>query len=163
MGSSRSFGNTRRVVDEFLSINSNADLIDLNHYVFSYYDYEFRNASDDFDNLLKSILEYDIMVFATPIYWYTMSAQLKTFFDRISDFLTDENKDIGRRFRGKNMAVISCGRDDELFEGFIMPFKETANYLGMVYRDHLHVWIENDLSISVNTHNKIKEFVRSIN
>lgn len=162
LASSHSFGNTRKIVDEFLLINSEADLIDLNDYSFSYFDYEFKNASDDFHSLIAVVLEFDTVIFATPIYWYTMSAQLKTFFDRLSDFLYDGKKKIGRRFRGMNMATISCGRDDELFDGFAMPFKETAKYLGMNYIGHLHTWLENDLYVSDNMKNELKEFLKII-
>lgn len=163
MGSSHSFGNTRRIVNEFLLNAPNAALIDLNDYSFSYYDYDFKNASDDLRGLIENILEYETVIFATPIYWYTMSAQLKTFLDRLSDILTDENKAIGRRLRGKKMAVISCGKDDELFDGFTMPFKQTANYLGMVYLGHSHGWVESDLSISERIRTELKEFAEAIN
>lgn len=142
LGSSRSFGNTRKIVDEMLQIDSDINLIDLNDYKFSYFDYEFQNASDDFYPLVKQILNYESIVFATPIYWYTMSAQLKTFFDRLSDFLYEDKKILGRQFRGKNMGVLSCGSDQTLFDGFTMPFEQTANYLEMNYKGHLHTWID---------------------
>lgn len=134
----------------------------MNNYLFSYYDYEFKNDSDDFHGLIIQILEYETIVFATPIYWYTMSAQLKTFFDRLSDILMDDKKEIRRRFIGKQMAVISCGCDDELFDGFAMPFKQTANYLGMAYLGHVHAWIEADLAVSENVKNDLKKFAKSI-
>lgn len=92
MGSSRSNGNTKSVVDYLMSLNYNIQLIDLNQYKISYYDYDLKNAEDDFMNLIPKVLEFDTIVFATPIYWYTMSAQMKTFFDRISDLLKGENK-----------------------------------------------------------------------
>ncbi|MEO8774387.1 MAG: hypothetical protein ABI371_08700 [Gelidibacter sp.] len=92
-----------------------------------------------------------------------MKAQLKTFFDRLSDFLTDEKRDIGRRFRDKQMAVISCGTDDQLFDGFTMPFKETANYLEMIFLGHCHGWVENELSISDKIKTELKEFEKIMN
>lgn len=62
---------------------------------------------------------------------------MKFFFDRISDLLRNEEIVIGRKFRGKNMAVISCNGED-LVGGFYMPFKESANYLGMNYLGNVH-------------------------
>ena len=38
---------------------------------------------DDMQQLYESIREADVLVFATPIYWWGMSAQLKTFLDRM--------------------------------------------------------------------------------
>lgn len=66
----------------------------------------------------------------------------KSFFDRISDLLKTE-KDIGRKLRGKSMAMISCSNANDLKEGFSMPFIETANYLGMSYLGDIHAWVEN--------------------
>ena len=40
--------------------------------------------NDNFERLLKDkFLKADAVVFATPLYWYGISGQLKTFFDRI--------------------------------------------------------------------------------
>lgn len=87
-----------------------------------------------------------------------MSAQMKTFFDRISDMLQGENKILGRRLKGKNMLVISCGSDSEIFNGFDMPFRESANYLDMHYKGHVHTWLENDGNIS----NKVKSNLKTL-
>lgn len=158
MGSSRSHGNTKAIVDCYMHVHLNADLFDLNNYQIGYYDYEFKNNADDFMKLYKELLAYDTIVFATPIYWYTMSAQMKTFFDRISDMLHGENKALGRLLRGKSMAVISCGSDAQIFDGFEMPFRQSANYLGMQYRGHIHTWLEVDGRISTHVENIIKTF-----
>ncbi len=84
------------------------DLVDLNDYDFSYFDYEHKNRGDDFLPLMSRLIEaYDVFVFATPVYWYAMSGIVKVFFDRITNLLTIE-KDLGRRLRGKKMAGISC-------------------------------------------------------
>lgn len=162
LGSSRSFGNTRQVIDAFGSIEKDIDIIDLNNYDIGYFDYEFKNANDDFFPLMEKVLAYDTIVFATPIYWYTMSAQLKTFFDRISDLLKGENKPVGRKFRGKAMAVISCGSDDTIFDGFIMPFKESADYLGMHYKGHAHTWVAENSVIPKEVKDRLQSLANTI-
>ena len=54
------------------------------------------------------MVQYEQIIFATPIYWYAMSAQLKTFFDRMTDLLTI-HKPLGRQLRkGKKMFLIAC-------------------------------------------------------
>ena len=161
LGSSRSQGHTRKIVDYYRSI-SESDLVDLNCFSIGFYDYNFGNQSDDFMKLVPEILKYETLIFATPIYWYTMSAQMKTFFDRLSDLLVGKNKPLGRQLRGKRMGLISCGSDDELFEGFQMPFEQSANYLGMSYRGHVHTWIEADGSISSPTKKRLEEFAQLI-
>ena len=137
LGSSRKDGDTKKVVDELVKI-SGWDLIDLNDYNFSYYDYEHKNLDDDYLSLMRQVIKkYDVLIFATPVYWYSMSGIMKVFFDRITDLL-DEEKDLGRKLRGKSMAALSCSSGDNLGENFWLPFSETAKYLGMDYLGNTH-------------------------
>jgi multimeric flavodoxin WrbA len=143
MGSARSNGNTRKIVDAVIA-QSNADFIDLNEYNFTAYDYEHRNREDDFIEIAKKMIGYEQIIFATPVYWYSMSAQLKTFFDRMSDLIRIR-KSLGRQLRGgKTMYSIACSSNEVEYEGFTMPFKKTAQYLGMSYGGHLHSWIDEE-------------------
>jgi multimeric flavodoxin WrbA len=132
MGSSRSYGNTTRIVDEIAN-QFNIDVVNLNDYKFSYYDYESKNREDDFLPLIKNIIEkYDTLIFATPIYWYNMSGIMKVFFDRFSDLIRIE-KETGRKLRGKKFAVISNSHDSEIDYDFYIPFRKSAEYLGMEF------------------------------
>lgn len=137
LGSSRKNGETKKVVAELMRI-SNWDLIDLADYNISHFDYEYKNRNDDYIDLIKKIIDdYDVLIFATPVYWYSMSGIMKVFFDRFTDLLTIE-KELGRKLRGKKMAVISCSNGDNLEDHFWLPFKKTAEYLGMNYIADLH-------------------------
>lgn len=159
LGSSRSTGNTHSIVSE-LQQHTNFEVIDLKKYTINHFEYDLKN-DDDFNALFKELTAaYETFVFATPIYWYTMSGVMKVFFDRISDYLFDE-KDIGRRLRGTKMAVVSCGSDEELKQGFDMPFVESAHYLGMEYLGHIHTWIENK-KITQNVQQRIAEFANRL-
>jgi multimeric flavodoxin WrbA len=159
--SSRNNGNTSKVVSFFKS-QCGFDVVDLVDKNIGHFDYEFKNSDDDFNALFKHMVtNYEIIVFATPIYWYTMSGLLKVFLDRISDFLKVE-KEFGRLLRGKQMAVISCSDYDKTFDGFTMPFVESANYLGMEYLGHIHTWISNDKVTDV-AEQRIKEFIKTNN
>ncbi|WP_303315810.1 NAD(P)H-dependent oxidoreductase [Flavivirga abyssicola] len=159
--SSRSHGDTNKIVN-YIATNNGMDVIDLRTKNIGHYDYEYKNEGDDFLSLITHIIEtYDIIIFATPVYWYSMSGILKVFFDRISDLLR-VHKDTGRKLRGKNMAMISSSNSDDLKEGFSMPFVESANYLGMNYLGDIHVYIEND-SINNEVKLRIDAFVETIN
>lgn len=143
VGSSRSGGNTGKIAS-YLADISGFDLIDLKEKNIGAYDYEYQNKEDDFLPLIKEIIDtYETLVFATPVYWYAMSGIMKNFFDRFSDCVRVE-KEIGRKFRGKSMAMISCGSGSEPIEGFDMPFIRSAEYLGMNYLGDTHTWIEED-------------------
>lgn len=137
IGSSRKTGNTTRIVDEIIK-QFNIDVINLSDYDFTYYDYESKNRNDDFFQLIKGIIEkYDTLIFATPVYWYSMSGIMKVFFDRFSDLIRIE-KETGRKLRGKNMAVISNSHDSDIDANFYSPFKKSAEYLGMNYLGDKH-------------------------
>ena len=137
LGSSRKNGNTTKIVDE-ISKEHGIEVINLSDFNISYYDYESKNREDDFFPLIKGIIEnYDTLIFATPIYWYNMSGIMKVFFDRFSDLIRIE-KETGRKLRGKKVGVISNSHDNEIEESFYIPFKKSADYLGMEYLGHAH-------------------------
>jgi multimeric flavodoxin WrbA len=102
-GSSRSNGNTRKAIDTILG-SSEIKVVDLNTMTIKPFDYEYKNQSDDFIPLVQMFLSYEQLVFASPVYWYTMSSIMKVFMDRFSDLL-DLRRDLGRRLRGKKMFV----------------------------------------------------------
>ncbi|TGV03016.1 flavodoxin family protein [Flavivirga rizhaonensis] len=159
--SSRSHGDTNKIVN-YIAKNNDMDVIDLRTKNIGHYDYEYKNKGDDFLGLITHIIEtYDTIIFATPVYWYSMSGILKVFFDRISDLIR-VHKDTGRKLRGKNMTMISSSNSDDLKEGFSMPFVESANYLGMNYLGDIHVYIENDF-INNEVKLKIDTFIETIN
>jgi multimeric flavodoxin WrbA len=156
IGSSRNDGDTKKLVDELAKL-SDFDRIDLNDYNFSYYDYEHKNANDDYIPLMRKLIDnYDTFLFATPVYWYAMSGIMKVFFDRITDLLDDE-KELGRQLRKKKMAVITCSLGNNLGDNFWLPFEETSNYLRMEYVGNLHTITEQIDEL------KLKQFIETIN
>jgi len=160
LGSSNSSGDTQKLV-AFIADKTKYPLVDLKTKHILPFDYEFQNQHDDFIPLMRDIVnEYDLIIFATPVYWYMMSGIMKTFFDRISDCLKIE-KATGRKLRGMEMAVVSCGYDQVLKDGFYMPFIETANYLGMKYSGSVHGWIE-DGKMPTEIEQRLMEFIENI-
>ena len=146
LGTSKADGNTLYLVNQFVELTQ-AEVFDLADYKISYYDYFHENRNDDFIPLIRMLKNYDHIVFASPVYWYSMSAQLKVFFDRLSDLLTIE-KSLGRKLQGKEISVLSTGYEQELPDCFIEPFELTAEYMQFVFRGfgYLPVNKENNLS-----------------
>jgi len=137
VGSSRNKGNTSSIASSVAS-KYGYDIVLLNDYEFSYYDYESKNRDDDFLPLIKNIIEkYDTLIFATPVYWYSMSGVMKVFFDRFSDLVRIE-KETGRKLKGKKMGVLSNSGETILDYDFYIPFKKSAEYLGMKYIGETH-------------------------
>lgn len=160
LGSSNSNGETFKAA-KYISDLTSYPIIDLKTKQILPFDYEFNNRNDDFLPLIRDIVEnYDLIILATPVYWYTMSGTMKIFFDRISDCLKTE-KETGRKLRGKDLAVLSSGSDRELKKGFLMPFIESANYLGMNYAGNIHSWLE-DGQIPDEVIQEIDGFIKRI-
>lgn len=140
-GSSNSYGNTHKMINYF-NATQEFDSIDLKTKSIGPFDYNFENTHDDFLPLAEEIItHYNTIIFATPVYWYSMSGILKNFFDRFSDLL-HYKKELGRQLRGKNMAMLSNSGENDRKNGFSMPFVESANYLGMNYLGDTHTWFD---------------------
>lgn len=149
-------GDTWKVSTQ-LSKQLDADLIDLADYEIGCFNYDQVYADNDqFIDLISSkLLHYDTIIFASPVYWYLMSAQMKIFVDRLTDLLMS-HKDLGRQLRGKSMGVLSCTNDATYYPTFFQPFRLSADYLGMNYTkewyahlresDNEVVILENELS-----------------
>lgn len=129
LASSRINGNTHQLAQLYMQ-HRTCDLFNLTDYVILPFDYQHKNQHDDFLTLIKVLLTYDHLIFATPVYWYAMSAQLKTFVDRLSDLVTIE-KSLGRALKGKYCSVLATGSNIEVPACFISPFKLSAHYLAM--------------------------------
>jgi multimeric flavodoxin WrbA len=158
LGSSNSNGETFKI-SEYVSRQTGFPIVDLKTKKILPFDYDFNNRNDDFFSLFENIVSgYDVLIFATPVYWYSMSGTMKIFFDRISDCLKIY-KDMGRKLRGKKMAVISSGSDKELKPGFHMPFIETAKYLGMIYIADVHCCENNSQE---ENRNNLNEFIENL-
>lgn len=141
LGSARPDGETRRAVE--IALPQNADLIVLAQHHLGGYDYAHTNEGDDFLTVVNAMLAREHIVFATPVYWYAMSAPLKIFFDRLTDLL-ETAKQSGRTLKGKKVWVIASGTEDGLPEGFEVPFRRTAAYFGMDYRSCAYLYTGED-------------------
>lgn len=141
LASARSDGNTRKVVAHIREQIA-ADLFDFNAYQIGYYDYQYQQ-NDDFLSLMEQLVQYPVLILATPVYWYTMSAQMKTFFDRLTDIM-EIRKDLHEAWKGKTILAVSCGPDDDVPPYFFQPFAETTAYLGLQFGGSVHTWLENE-------------------
>jgi len=137
LGSARPDGETRKAVDIAFPPGT-ASLVILPNYSIGGYDYGHANAGDDFAKLTETMAAAQTIVFATPVYWYAMSAPLKIFFDRLDD-LTENLKAQGKALAGKSVWVIATGTETALPEGFEVPFARTAEYFAMVYRGAVYL------------------------
>lgn len=136
--SSRRHGNTGQLMDRVAS-ELQIEVVDLTEKNISAFDYEHRNRQDDFESLIDHVLEFEQIIFASPVYWYSVCSPMKVFLDRTSDLL--DVPDLlakGRRLRGKSVYVLCTSIEDAPDSPFLKAWRETCNYLGMNYRGLLH-------------------------
>ncbi len=138
MGSARDESNTSRAVKELCPF-SEYELIDLRKFKINPYRYHQPNGQeDDFEMIALKMKDADQIIFATPVYWYSMSAIMKNFFDRFSDLLR-AHKSIGKSLKGKKVYLIATGADVKLPSHFEDPFRLTAAYFDMTYEKSFYL------------------------
>ena len=78
---------------------------------------------DDFNTIAPAILEADAVVFTTPVYWYSIPAQIKCVIDRIFSFVVG-----GKDISGKECALIACCEEDDMsvMDGIRIPIERSA-------------------------------------
>ena len=161
IGTSRADGNTRRVLNH---VNSQfkAPIFDLATLNISCFDYEARNLDDDFIPTIESLSAFSTIGFVSPMYWYTVSAQLKTFIDRLSDLL-GPRKDLGRKLRGKNTFLLATGNTEpQITPGMEEVVKRTSDYMGMNYRGAYYAHVKVDLVFESEVLQAATEFTRRV-
>lgn len=89
---------------------------------------------DDLSPLLEEMAECDAIVLGSPIYWFRVSAQLKTLIDRLYCFMgVEENSETGETspyfvFPSGKKFVIVTSQGDELPE----MYQQTLDWLNLV-------------------------------
>lgn len=82
---------------------------------------------DDVEFIRKKILDGDMPVFATPLYYYGMSAQLKTLIDRFCAF----NSSMQRKHMKSALLTVAWNSDSWTFEALEAHYKTLVRYLNL--------------------------------
>ena len=83
--------------------------------------------ADDFNTIAPAVLDADVVVFSTPVYWYSIPAQLKCVLDKIYSFCVS-----GKDIAGKGCAVIACCEENDMtvLDGVRVPIERSAALMG---------------------------------
>lgn len=82
---------------------------------------------DDVEEIRKKIMGADMLVFATPLYYYGMSAQLKTLIDRFCAF----NSSMQRKHMKSVLLTVAWNSDSWTFEALEAHYKTLVRYLNL--------------------------------
>ncbi|WP_339148869.1 MULTISPECIES: flavodoxin family protein [unclassified Sutcliffiella] len=100
----------------------------------------FQNRTDDYNAIMERILDHDTLIFATPIYWYSMSGTMKNFIDRWSHSMRDAKfPDFKKRMSTKGAYVIAVGGDFPAIKGLpmIQQFKYIFEFMGVEFKGYI--------------------------
>lgn len=85
------------------------------------------SQKDEVEGIRAKILDADMMVFVTPLYYYGMSAQLKTLVDRFCAF----NSSINRKNMRSALLSAAWNSDSWTFEALEAHYKTLVRYLNL--------------------------------
>lgn len=89
---------------------------------------------DDMAEILDKMVKADVIVLATPVYFYTMDGQMKTLIDRTVPRYTElTNKDFYFIMTAADTAKASLTRTLESFRGFTEDCLTSAREAGIIY------------------------------
>ena len=114
------------------------NIIELTQYKLEFFRYD-QKYHDDFDQLFQILMTYDHIIIASPIYWYTVCAQMKVFIDRLSDLLFG-SKDRLNLSRTKSFSFI--GTYATSFNDALKQIRDTFCYLQVGFTEAKAVKIE---------------------
>jgi multimeric flavodoxin WrbA len=90
---------------------------------------------DEAQPVLEKMARADVIVMATPLYFYGPSAQLKLIMDRMFSLYKWDNKadTMETPLKGKTFALIASAFEDVGLDNLEKPFAITADYSGMKF------------------------------
>lgn len=95
--------------------------------------------NDEARPVLKRMADVDVIAMATPLYFFSASAQLKLIFDRMFSLYKWDNESgtMKTPLKGKLFVLIGSAFEDVGLDALEAPFKITADYTGMPFRSLL--------------------------
>ena len=136
VGSPRKGGNCDVLVKEFLdAVDADTEYIFLN-------EKELKGCNacmgcvegdcvidDDGNEIIKALLDADVLVFSSPIYYGQMSAQAKAFVDRFYQISRNPNKSLEGK---KVVTIFTQAQPEDVFGSYIESFKMMPfGFMGM--------------------------------
>lgn len=90
--------------------------------------------NDDMADILQKMIDADVIVMATPVYFYSMDGQMKTFIDRcVPRYQEISNKDFYFIIAAADNDKKMMERTLEGFRGFTQDCLENATEKGIIY------------------------------
>jgi len=87
---------------------------------------------DDMQQIYLSMVEADIIIFGTPVYWYGPTGKMKLLIDRMRPFIAS------RKMEGKKAVLVAPSEEGpEACRALLEMFRMSFDYLGMEFVDSI--------------------------
>jgi multimeric flavodoxin WrbA len=90
---------------------------------------------DEVSDCVACLPSADVIVMVSPLYFYSVSSQLKMVIDRMFSLYKWDNaaNTMQTPLKGKTLVFLGSGYEDAGFDAFEKPLELTAAYTGMAY------------------------------
>lgn len=137
-GSTREDGNTEQLTRLVLEGVTHEEILLRDKKILPIHDQRhteggFDPVDDDYEAVIHEVLKHEILLFATPVYWYSVSGTMKNFIDRWSQSLRDTRYDFKDLMAKKEAYAIVVGGDNPRIKAMplIQQLKYTFDFVGM--------------------------------
>jgi multimeric flavodoxin WrbA len=121
---------------------------------------------DEATPVLAKMANVDVLVMATPLYFFGASAQLKLIIDRMFSLYKWDNEagTMETPLKGKTLVVLASAYENIGLDALEKPFILTAEYTGMKFKSLLisHAGVSGDIQKKQNVREKVIAFGEKI-
>ena len=87
---------------------------------------------DDMQQIYSSMVEADILIFGTPVYWYGPTGKMKLLIDRMRPFIAS------KKMQGKRGVLVAPSEEGpKACKALLEMFRMSFDYLGMEFIDSI--------------------------
>ncbi|MHC4642404.1 MAG: flavodoxin family protein [Planctomycetota bacterium] len=87
---------------------------------------------DDMQQIYSSMVEADILIFGTPVYWYGPTAKMKLLIDRMRPFIAS------KKMQGKKGVLVAPSEEGpKACKALLEMFRMSFEYLGIEFVDSI--------------------------
>ena len=115
---------------------------------------------------VNKMITADIIIMATPLFFFSASAQIKRVFDRMFSLYKWDNdaRTMKTVLKGKTFGVLASAYEDIGLDSLEQPFKLTADYSAMRYASLLipNAGVSGEIQKKPEVRERVRAFAKSV-
>ncbi|CAH9061423.1 hypothetical protein PSECIP111951_02487 [Pseudoalteromonas holothuriae] len=156
-------GNTFKLTNQVMNnlANEQVRFFHIDKLNFADYNYNNQYSYDDFYRIVEALDWADNIIFASPVYWYSVSANMKRLIDRMTELTENPTiKPIGKALKGKRGYVLTTSASEQVCDVFARFFNQLYSYFDIKYSELLHASCREEFTLKEE---EFRQFIHSIN